>query len=68
MPFYPVSREIGSAGWAVFGAFSAVTLAWIYFLLRHQERVTFNTLLATTYFSLVAIGSERAGSRSYSTG
>jgi diguanylate cyclase (GGDEF)-like protein len=59
VPIYPLTPVIGSAGWIVFGVFSAVTLSWLYFLFRHQDRVTFNTLLATTYFSLAAIGSDQ---------
>jgi diguanylate cyclase (GGDEF)-like protein len=59
VPLYPMSRAIGAAGWIVFGVFSALTLAWLFFLFRHKERVSFNTLLGATYFSLAAIGSEQ---------
>jgi len=59
LPFYPMTPVIGAAGWLVLGAFSTITAGWIYYLIRYEERVTFNTLLASAYFSLAAVGSEQ---------
>jgi diguanylate cyclase (GGDEF)-like protein len=59
LPFYPMTAVMGARGWVVFGVLTGVTSVWLYYLFKHEERVTFNTLLASTYFSLVAIGIEQ---------
>src|SRR2546426_10837809 len=59
-PFYPPAEAIGSAGWLVApGAASVATFGWLYFLFRHDERVSFNVLLATSYMGLVLVALEQ---------
>jgi diguanylate cyclase (GGDEF)-like protein len=59
IPFYPPTAEIGAAGWIVFGGLAAAPWPWVYFLFKHGERVTFNTLLVSTYVSLVPLAIEQ---------
>jgi diguanylate cyclase (GGDEF)-like protein len=56
LPFYPPTARIGvAAGWSATLAVTALTGTWIYFLFRHNERVTFNTLLLTAYLGIVNV-------------
>jgi diguanylate cyclase (GGDEF)-like protein len=55
VPFYPPTERIGAPGWALTGAVSLLTGIWVYFLFRHNERVTFNTLLLTAYLGILNV-------------
>jgi diguanylate cyclase (GGDEF)-like protein len=64
LPFYPPDKVIGDAGWLVApGALAPAVLCWFYFLFKHEERVKFNALLATSYMgvAMVAIHQWLAG-------
>jgi len=58
-PFYPPTQEIGTAGWIVVAALVTPTLGWFYFLIKHSERVNFNTLLVTSYMGVAFVGIEQ---------
>lgn len=53
--FYPPTARIGDAGWVFTGVDFVLTMGWIAYLFRCNERVTFNTLLATAYFGLANV-------------
>src|SRR3954463_12644965 len=60
LPFYPPIERIGvAAGWSGTAAVGAITGAWIYFLFRRNESVTFNTLLLTAYLGIVNVAVEQ---------
>jgi diguanylate cyclase (GGDEF)-like protein len=60
LPFYPPTHQIGVlAGWAATVGVGALTGIWIYFLFRHNERVTFNTLLLTAYLGILNVAVEQ---------
>jgi diguanylate cyclase (GGDEF)-like protein len=59
VPFYPITAEIGAAGWLVIGSSTLIACAWVYFLFRHGARVGFNTLLVFTYAGLAALASDQ---------
>jgi diguanylate cyclase (GGDEF)-like protein len=63
VPFYRPTAAIGNAGWAITALDLSLTLACIFYLFRFDARVTFNTLLFTTYFGLanVAVAQWLAG-------
>lgn len=63
VPFYPPTAVVGDAGWIFTGVDAVLTAAWIFYLYRFNERVTFNTLLLTAYFGIanVAIAQWLAG-------
>jgi diguanylate cyclase (GGDEF)-like protein len=59
-PLYPPTEAIGTAGWLVVPlGVSLPTFGWLYLLFRHDERVTFNTLLATSYMGVVLVAIEQ---------
>jgi diguanylate cyclase (GGDEF)-like protein len=56
-PLYPPTHVLGDAGWLVTpGATSFAVAGWMYFSLKHPERVTFNVLLVTSYMGIVMVG------------
>jgi len=53
LPFYPpTASAIGQWGWVVSGVNFLFTAAWIVYLYRWNERITFNTLLVTAYYGI----------------
>ena len=59
-PLYPPTEVIGSAGWLITPcAVSVPTFGWLYFLFRHDDRVTFNTLLSSSYMGLGLVALEQ---------
>ncbi|MFN2615759.1 MAG: GGDEF domain-containing protein [Thermoleophilaceae bacterium] len=51
-PFYPPTQAIGAVGWLVPAGFLLPTSALLYLLFKHEERLSFNGLLVTSYMGL----------------
>jgi diguanylate cyclase (GGDEF)-like protein len=58
-PLYPPTQEIGTAGWLVAGVLVLPTIGWFYLLFKKGERVSFNTLLVTSYMGVAFVGIEQ---------
>jgi diguanylate cyclase (GGDEF)-like protein len=60
LPFSPPTKAIGTVGLVVApGAVSVLTLAVLYVLFKHGERMTYDTLLVTSYMGVGLVGLEQ---------
>jgi diguanylate cyclase (GGDEF)-like protein len=55
LPFYPPTAHGAEVGWLVIGATTPLNAVWIYYVLRHNDRFGFDTLLAMTYLSALNV-------------
>jgi diguanylate cyclase (GGDEF)-like protein len=59
-PFYPPTVELGTAGILLApGATSVGTVGLLYVLYKHGDRMTYNTLLVTSYMGVAFVATEQ---------
>ena len=55
LPFYPPTAHGAAIGWLAVGASAAFNAAWVFYVLRHNEQITFDTLLVMSYQAVLNV-------------